>query len=198
MRFSEQIYRFLLRAYPAAYRKQYAEPMEQLFRDRLGESPTFPQLAAFWVRTVVDWAVSVPARYWELAERHGDRHLLSHPARRCIYFARWEASSFSRAEITVEHLLLGILREEPSLVNSLSLPAIAKAIEGSEAAGRRVPPSEDLRLSRATIRAWQAAYGVARTAGRQQATPRDLAAAILREPESLAARLLPEHLADGF
>ena len=58
MSFSEKIYHFLLRAYPRAYCERYAEPMEQLFRDRLREVRSFPDLVALWMRTLADWTVS--------------------------------------------------------------------------------------------------------------------------------------------
>ncbi len=194
MSFSEKAYRFLLRAYPRKYRSKYAEPMEQLFRDRLREADTLADLAALWVRTLADWAVSVLKRYWEVARprthAHPDFGSLD-AARRCLFFARHEASSFSRYEITLEHLLLGILRQEPSLVPEAE--AVVRAIEANEPAGRRTPPMEDLRLSRETVRVWEGARDIAHTAGRQEVAPRDLVAGILRETNTLAARLLREH-----
>src|SRR5580700_9100130 len=113
MSLSEKAYRLLLRAYPLDYRGRYAEPMEQLFRDRLREVRTFAGLAALWMRTLADWALTVPARHWERATPHTDFALPTDPYRRCIFFACYEACSFSRNEITVEHLLMGILRQEP-------------------------------------------------------------------------------------
>src|SRR5579872_2494532 len=98
MSFSEKMYRFLLRAYPRDYRGRYAEPMEQLFRDRLRRVDGLGDLAALWGRTLADWAVSVAARHWERVTRH--TNFLADPARRCLFFARSEASSFSRREIT--------------------------------------------------------------------------------------------------
>lgn len=196
MSFSEKMYRFLLRAYPRDYRIRYAEPMEQLFRDRLHEVHAFADLVALWGRTLADWAVSVPARYWEQVTPHTRSGSLADPARRCIFFARSEASSFSRREITVEHLLLGVLREEPSLVPGTALEAVVRTIEANEPAGRRVPPMEDLRLSEEAIRVVAAAREIARAAGRRQVAPVDLAAGILREVDTLAARILREHISD--
>ena len=114
---SEKIYRLLLRAYPRAYRDRYAQPMEQLFRDRLREVSVLPDFLALWRRMLADWLVSLPGRYWEQLVPHGHPSLFAAPARRCLFFARSEASSFSRREITVEHLLLRILREESSLLS---------------------------------------------------------------------------------
>jgi ClpA/ClpB-like protein len=190
---SEKVYRFLLRAYPRNYRTRYAAPMEQLFRDRLRNVHTVAGMTALWVRTLADWAVSVPVRYWERATPH-PHHLIFDsldPARQCLFLARREASSFSRREIQLEHLLLGILRQEPSLVPDPE--AVVRAIEAAEPAGRRDPPMEDLRLSRETVRVWESAKQIALTAGRHQVAPRDLAAGILNETDTLAARLLREH-----
>lgn len=193
MSFSEKIYHFLLRAYPHDYRGRYGEPMEQLFRDRLREVHTIAGLAALWARTLVDWAVSVPVHYWERTTPHPHRWNVGSldPARRCIFFARSEASSFSRREINLEHLLLGILRQEPSLVADAG--AVVRAIEAHEPAGRRIPPMEDLRLSQETIRVWEGARETAHRAGRREVTPRDLAVGILRQTDTFAARLLREN-----
>lgn len=196
MNLSEKTYRFLLRAYPRGYRARYAEPMEQLFRDRLREAGTFAELAVLWVRTLADWAVSVPARHWERDTPHLHHNWPAglDPWRRCLFFASREASSFSRSEITLEHLVLGILRQEPSLVPEGAREAIVRTIEANEPAGRRVPPAEDLRLSRATVRAAIAANVFARQAGREEVAPRDLVAGILREEDTLAARLLRRYI----
>jgi hypothetical protein len=196
MGFSEKAYRLLLRAYPRRYRERYAEPMEQLFRDRLCEVRTLPDLAALWMRTMSDWAVSVPARHWERTRPQMHFGTYGHPARRCIYFARCEASSFSHREITLEHLLLGILRQEPSLIYSAGRDAMVRAIEADAPAIRRIPPKDDLRLSWASKRVLAAAIEIARAAGRREIAPRDLLTGILREPDTLAARLLREYIPD--
>ena len=196
MSFSEKAYRVLLRAYPRDYRSRYAEPMEQLFRDRLRQAHSFTDFVGLWRRMLADWAVSVPARYWERTGAHVRSRPLADSARRCLFFARFEASSFSRREITVEHLLLGVLREEPSLVSEAALEAVVRAVEASEPAGRRVPPMEDLRLAGEAIRVIDAAREIAHTAGRREVSPRDLARGILREENTLAARLLRDSISD--
>lgn len=191
MSFSEKVYRILLLAYPSHYRSIYAEPMQQLFRDRLREVHSISALSTLWARTVADWAVSVPKQYWEGATPHPHLDFASlDSGRRCMFFARHEASSFSRDEIKLEHLLLGVLRQEPSAVHDAQ--GVVRAIEASEPAGRRPPPIEDLRCSWETIRVWDSASKLARAEGRQVA-PRDLVAGILREKDTLAARLLREH-----
>jgi hypothetical protein len=181
MTFSERIYGLMLRAYPRAYRRRYAEPMQQLFRDRLRATQTSGELAALWFHMLGDWAVSVPKQYWQGSHN---------PGRRCIFFACYEAHSFSRHEIALEHLLLGILRQEPSLVTDPDV--VVRAIESQEPNRRRFVRAKDLRLSRETARVWQSAVAAAEESGRE-VSPRDLSAAILRESDSFAARLLREH-----
>src|SRR5215475_2633688 len=88
MRLSEKIYRVLLRAYPRDYRSRYAESMEQLFRDRLRQlrPHSFIDFVALWRRMLTDWAVSVPARYWERVGPHIHSSPLADPARRYLFF----------------------------------------------------------------------------------------------------------------
>ena len=192
---SERLYAGLLRAYPRAYRNRYAGPMRQLFRDRLREARTPLSFGRLWGQTLLDWSLSVPREYWDGIWPHLRPSLHDDAARRCISFARYEASSFSRREITPEHLLLGILRQEPDLVADAD--SVVREIEAQQQVARRIAPEEDLRLSRETIRVWIAAAAVARREGRQQATPRDLVSAILRERDIFAARLLRRRLPNG-
>jgi ATP-dependent Clp protease ATP-binding subunit ClpA len=170
--------------------------MEQLFRDRLRQAHSFTHFVDLWRRMLTDWAVSVPAHYWERIGAHIHSSPLTDPARRCLFFARFEASSFSRREITVEHLLLGLLREQPSLISGITLEAVVRTIEASEPAGRRVPPREDLRLADETIRVIAAAKEIAGAAQRRQVSPTDLARGILRQENTLAARLLRQHISE--
>ena len=73
------------------------------------------------------------------------------------------------------------------------------AIEANEGAGRRKLPMvrvETLSLSEEVVRAVAGAKEIANAAGRRTVAPRDLAAAILREENTLAARLLREYTPD--
>ena len=211
MSISEKIYRFLIRAYSHDHRCRYAGPMEQLFRDRLREVHGFAGLLALWGRTLTDWVVSVPASYCGAGAVSTPYGAFGDPARRCIFFARCEASSFSRDEVTVNHLLLGVLRMQPALVPGMALETIRRTIEAEEPLGRCLPlnlypharhpmktasvvsPGE-IELGEEATRAVTVATEIAHTAGRQKVTPVDLAAAILQGSDSLAARLLREHL----
>jgi ATP-dependent Clp protease ATP-binding subunit ClpA len=74
-------------------------------------------------------------------------------ARRSIFFARYEASQFGSSAIDTEHLLLGLLREDHSLLRlgpELPVEAIRKRIQATMLPGReKIPTSVDLPLSQA-------------------------------------------------
>ena len=56
-----RFYRFLLKLYPARFREEFAAPLERQFSDEYREAHGTGQRAIFWLRTLADWAVSVPA-----------------------------------------------------------------------------------------------------------------------------------------
>jgi hypothetical protein len=157
MRFSQRIYRLLLRAYPESYRRHYEEPMAQLFADQLRVADTWSKLAALWLRTLADLLRTLPARHadtpaswYGLGRVASFAHVLwSQASRHAIFFAREEASSFGRREITPEHMVLGILREAQAMPELGPVrDEIVREIEGAENGPRRVPPMEDLLVSR--------------------------------------------------
>ena len=134
--------------------------MTSCFRDQLRAARTPSAIARLWLRTIADFSCSLPAQH--LGRFHFRHKLLAHSEafRQSIFFARAEASSFSRHEITVEDMLLGLLRTDGDLAERLGPDAVAamvRTIEATEARGRRVPPHEDLRLSFAARRASDAA-----------------------------------------
>ena len=67
----DRLYRLLLVAYPPAFRREYAAPMAQVFRDSCREAERrcgLPGLARLWLATLRDLAVSaVVERFSELA-----------------------------------------------------------------------------------------------------------------------------------
>jgi putative ABC transport system permease protein len=56
-----RFYRLLLKLYPARFREEFAAPLERQFSDEYRETHGAGQRALFWLRTLADWAVSVPA-----------------------------------------------------------------------------------------------------------------------------------------
>jgi len=190
MRVSERIYRILIPAYTARYCRAYGEPMVQLFRDRLGETASGWGLPRLWLHALTDLAVTLPARYWEawIPRVHGSRFTL--PVRRAVFFARYEASSFGRREITVEHLLLGVLREDRRWISPSAAEVIRHQIETAESNARRVPPEEDLPLAIAGRRVLRAALREAGRSGTAHVEPRHLLAGILQQKGGRAAQLV--------
>jgi predicted permease len=57
-----RLYRLLLKLYPAAFRENYAVPMERAFQDELAESHNLWALAVLWIRLLSDLAKSIPAQ----------------------------------------------------------------------------------------------------------------------------------------
>jgi hypothetical protein len=72
------------------------------------------------------------------------------PARRSVFFARYEASQFGSQFIEQEHLLLGILREAKSLIPSVNAAAreqIGGQVEARMARRDKISTSVDLPLN---------------------------------------------------
>jgi hypothetical protein len=202
MRFSQRMYRLLLKAYPESYRRQYEEPMAQLFADQLWAADTWSKLAALWMRTFADFLRTIPARHAETpASIYGIGSAPSLPqvpwnqaSRHAIFFAREEASSFGQREITVEHMVLGILREEKAMPElGPARDEIAREIEATENRPRRVPPMEDLLISMPLRGILSVAKDEASRVGASTCTPRHLLAAILSQEQTVASEILRRH-----
>ena len=77
-------------------------------------------------------------------------------ARRVVFFARYESSQFGSPEITTEHLLLAIFREDRALlkrlVPGLTSEIVRRRVEEHSPRGKRVSTSENLPLSLPTQR----------------------------------------------
>ncbi len=66
MTIPERVYRLILRAYPADYRREYGEPMLQLLRDQLRECDSAQWcVVRLWGRILADVLRSIPAAYLE-------------------------------------------------------------------------------------------------------------------------------------
>jgi len=196
MRLSERIYRILLKAYPERYLRRYREPMAQLFSDQLQRASGAGPLVRLWLRTLRDLCRTVPARYFErLLPNRGTFNRYSEAARRCLFFAWYEAASLGHAHITPEDLLLGLLREDLEIRGWLKpedLDQIRQAIGvGAGPIQRKVwghmPLADKVKqiLSRAVFEAERAES--------KNIMPRHVAAAILSHGQTLAADLLCQH-----
>src|SRR6476620_3559006 len=73
-------------------------------------------------------------------------------ARRVIFFARYESSQFGSSTIETEHLLLGVLREDPNLPsrfldNETSVKNISDDVAARLTVRPKISTSVDLPLS---------------------------------------------------
>jgi hypothetical protein len=122
---SRRIYRWLLRAYPRDYRREWADAMEQLFRDCAADAFSrsgYFGLAALWLRTLRDYANSL---FWEYgrpqrpapapppvaAMAMNPLRNFTPRAQHALAFARKEADRFGHNYVETEHVLLGILTQ---------------------------------------------------------------------------------------
>ena len=120
-------------------------------------------------------------------------------ARRVIFFARYETSQFGAWVIEPEHLLLGLLREEPALVAHFlppndSLAAIRRQVE--ERTARKdttVPTSLELPLSPESKQVLQRAAQEAEGLSHHQIDGYHLLLGLLHEEAGLASEILRGH-----
>ena len=117
-------------------------------------------------------------------------------ARRVIFFARYEASSFGSDYIEPEHLLLAILREDKAvgaLLGDGAAENIRKKIEEYSAPPKpQTSMSVDMPLSQPSKRILSYGAEEAEHLGHTYIGVVHLALGVLRESESFAARLLLE------
>src|SRR6266478_4185905 len=118
-------------------------------------------------------------------------------ARRVIFFARYEASQFGSPYIETEHVLLGLLREDPALTSvvlpsATSIAAIRKEIEERTTLREKTSTSVDLPLTNEAKRVLAYAAEEAERFGHKHIGSEHLLLGLLREKNSLAAQLLNE------
>jgi hypothetical protein len=110
--------------------------------------------------------------------------------RRCLFFASYEARPPHGTGSQSKHLLLAILRHDPSLVPAPAIEAVRRAIEAKDP--RPTPLSRcrlrtrAILLSTETDRVVPAARKLPKPAADARFAPRDLAAEILRDPNMFA------------
>jgi ATP-dependent Clp protease ATP-binding subunit ClpA len=116
-------------------------------------------------------------------------------ARRVIFFSRYEASQFGSPYIETEHLLLGVLREDPALAMQFDLvpETIRKEIESGVVIRAKTSTSVDLPLSNESKRVLAYAAEEAERLGHKHIGTEHLVLGLLREQRSMAATLLNRH-----
>jgi hypothetical protein len=206
---SEDLYRILLKVYPARYRRKYEQAMTQCFRDQLRAADTRGKRVRLWFHTIADFALNAPARHLETPLRTPYPNAYSEHARRAIYLARLEKGPFSYGEIALEHLLLGALRSDEELTRALlgshgmeALVTMVRARETDEVIPRspflhwergrpRRGGTLGLDCKKALAKARQAAHDSG-----AKVSSRHILSGILDQDTSLAARLLRERALD--
>ncbi len=118
-------------------------------------------------------------------------------ARRTIFFARYEASQYGSKCIETEHLLLGLLREDHTLVRKFlrdkgGSQAIREEIERQITIGERISTSVEVPLSAECMRVLKKSAGEAERLADKHVGTEHLLLGILSEENCLAARLLRE------
>jgi ATP-dependent Clp protease ATP-binding subunit ClpC len=121
------------------------------------------------------------------------------PARRTLFFARYETTELGGGEIAPEHLLLGLLREAngpmPYLFAgaNLSYTGARTEIRAHWGVRERVPTSVEIPFAEPTTRILQYATEEADRLGHKPIGTGHLVLGILREESSFAAEILRRH-----
>lgn len=120
-------------------------------------------------------------------------------ARRVVFFARYEAGQFGASSIDAEHLLLGLMREDKALANRfflkahMTLDSVRRDIEARTVRRERTTAAMDLPLSPEAKRILVHAAEEAERMNLRAIGTEHLLLALLREENTLAARILYEH-----
>jgi hypothetical protein len=119
LRISARLYQWLLRAYPAAFRREYGEPMAQLFRDcsaRAFAERGYWGLVRLWRHTLADLVSSSLREHVARLKSRARILLVASPsltprARRSLEIAVRAAETAGCMGIGLEHVLLGLIEE---------------------------------------------------------------------------------------
>jgi ATP-dependent Clp protease ATP-binding subunit ClpC len=117
-------------------------------------------------------------------------------ARRAIFFARYEASELGSEAIEAEHILLGVLREDKVLAQTLfadgtsDINTIRDKIATRPVAGKKVPASVDMPLSATSKRVLARAADESEKLAQRHIATEHLLLGLIREKGSLASELL--------
>jgi uncharacterized protein (TIGR02246 family) len=116
-------------------------------------------------------------------------------ARRVIFFARYEASQYGIMSIETEHLLLGLMREDKSLVwkflrENGVVESIRREIESQITRGERLSTAIEIPVSAECKRILNKAAEEAERLGSKYVGTEHILLGILHEQDCLAARIL--------
>ena len=119
-------------------------------------------------------------------------------ARRTIFFARYEASQFGSPYIEIEFMLLGLMREDPTLSmrflrSATTAEEIRREIERHRQSGDKISTAVDLPLSNESKHVLAYASEEAERLAHQFIGTEHLFLGILREQNSFAGQLLQRY-----
>jgi len=119
------------------------------------------------------------------------------PARRVLFFSRFEASQLGSRSIESEHLLLGLIRERNGLarpiLGALPLLDIRKELEERAPSHEKLPESVEIPFSAETKRVLHFAAEEADQIGHRHIGPEHLLLGLLRDEVSVVGSLLAKH-----
>lgn len=122
-------------------------------------------------------------------------------ARRTIFFARYEASQFGSNYITLEHLLLGLLREDPWLQRQLGPLGLQRVreyiVKQSQLGGKSLSTAVDLPLDPACQQVLIQMAEVIEAIPHRMIDSSDLVLGLLAKEASVAAAALRKFGIDG-
>ena len=118
-------------------------------------------------------------------------------ARRSIFFARFEAKKLVSLFIEPEHLLLGVLHEDRTVVDRLSFDEIYAAIARTFPSGESISTKTDFPLSPAAKRVLSAAAEEADELNHRYIGTGHLVLGLLRDENSLASKVLRQNGLDA-
>ncbi|MFV0388742.1 MAG: ATP-dependent Clp protease ATP-binding subunit [Pyrinomonadaceae bacterium] len=118
-------------------------------------------------------------------------------ARRVIFFARYEALQYGSQEISPEHILLGLMREDKTLSprffpfrHNLTVDMIRREVEERIVLRERIPQSAELHLAAATKKVLAFAAEESDRIRNKHISVEHILLGILREENSIAAEIL--------
>jgi ATP-dependent Clp protease ATP-binding subunit ClpC len=119
-------------------------------------------------------------------------------ARRVIFFACYEVSEHGASSIETEHLLLGLLREDKTLLSrflpaNVTIEVLREQIEARIGHGDKISTSIEVPLSEASKRVLKYAAEESQGLSHRHIGAEHLLLGLLREQKSLAAGVLREN-----
>lgn len=119
-------------------------------------------------------------------------------ARRVIFMARYEVSRFGAAAIETEHLLLGLLHEEESILSRFfparpSIDAIRAQVEERVLIREKIPEFIEVPLSAESKNVLGYGAEEADSLSHREIKPEHLLLGLLKEKDSLGAKILREN-----